>query len=57
MASARLYRGMHHLSDVAVAMVNGVLAGLLAWNWLRREPAGDTTTADEHAGMAAAHRG
>ena len=38
-ASARLYRGMHHLSDVLVAMVNGLIAGLLAWNWLRRDPA------------------
>jgi undecaprenyl-diphosphatase len=38
--TARLYRGMHHLSDVAVAMVNGLIACLLAWNWLRREPAG-----------------
>ena len=39
-ASARLYRGMHHLSDVTVAMVNGLVACLLAWGWLRREPAG-----------------
>ncbi|MBA2956445.1 phosphatase PAP2 family protein [Nocardioides sp. MAH-18] len=34
--TARLYRGMHHLSDVAVAMVNGLVACLLAWHWLRR---------------------
>lgn len=34
-ASARLYRGMHHLSDVIVAIVNGLIAGLLAWGWLR----------------------
>jgi undecaprenyl-diphosphatase len=38
-ASARLYRGMHHLSDVAVAIVNGLVACVLAWGWLRREPA------------------
>jgi len=38
--TARLYRGMHHLSDVCVAIVNGLVACLLAWNWLRREPAG-----------------
>jgi undecaprenyl-diphosphatase len=37
-ASARLYRGMHHVSDVAVAIVNGAIACLLAWQWLRREP-------------------
>ncbi|WP_036507754.1 phosphatase PAP2 family protein [Nocardioides sp. URHA0020] len=49
-ASARLYRGMHHLSDVAVAMVNGLLACLLAWGWLRREPAaGHDVAADEPA--------
>jgi undecaprenyl-diphosphatase len=42
--TARLYRGMHHLSDVCVAMVNGLLACLLAWNWLRRVPAGDDST-------------
>ena len=34
--SARLYRGMHHFSDVLVAMVNGLVACLLAWHWLRR---------------------
>ncbi|HRD59563.1 MAG TPA: phosphatase PAP2 family protein [Nocardioides sp.] len=44
--TARIYRGMHHLSDVAVAMVNGLVACLLAWHWLRRDP-GDTTAAPE----------
>ena len=39
--SARLYRGMHHLSDVLVAMVNGLVACVLAWGWLRREPAAE----------------
>ena len=33
---ARLYRGMHHLTDVLVGMVNGVVCALLAWYWLRR---------------------
>ena len=37
-ASARLYRGMHHLSDVIVAIVNGLVACVLAWGWLRRDP-------------------
>lgn len=37
-ASARLYRGMHHVSDVVVAIVNGLIAALLAWVWLRRAP-------------------
>jgi membrane-associated phospholipid phosphatase len=37
-ATARLYRGMHHVSDVSVAIVNGLIAALLAWGWLRRSP-------------------
>ena len=45
-ATARLYRGMHHLSDVSVAIVNGLIACLLAWNWLRREPARTGAPAD-----------
>jgi undecaprenyl-diphosphatase len=40
-ATARLYRGMHHFSDVAVAIVNGLIAGLLAWGWLRRDSSAD----------------
>src|SRR6478735_7445180 len=46
-ATARLYRGMHHLSDVSVAIVNGLVACLLAWNWLRREPAAGEAAAEE----------
>ena len=38
-ATARLYRGMHHVSDVVVAIVNGTVAALLAWCWLRRSEA------------------
>jgi membrane-associated phospholipid phosphatase len=38
-ATARLYRGMHHVSDLVVAIANGAVAALLAWCWLRR---GDT---------------
>lgn len=47
---ARLYRGAHHLSDILVGMLNGVLCALLAWNYLRREPkgagAGDATASE-----------
>ena len=32
---ARLYRGMHHVSDVAVAILNGLICALLAYNWYR----------------------
>ncbi|MEP9362110.1 phosphatase PAP2 family protein [Nocardioides sp. CN2-186] len=45
--SARLYRGMHHISDVLVAMVNGLIAGVLAWGWLRRDPARHDGASDE----------
>ena len=38
-AFARLYRGMHHLSDIAVGALNGIVCALLAWNYLRRRRA------------------
>jgi len=38
---ARLYRGMHHLVDILVGMVNGIVCALLAWNYLRRRTSGD----------------
>lgn len=44
-ASARLYRGMHHVSDVLMAIVNGLVAALLAWCWLRRSAEDDQTRA------------
>ena len=40
-AYARLYRGAHHLSDILVGILNGIVCALLAWNYLRREPATD----------------
>ncbi len=45
-ATARLYRGMHHLSDVSVAIVNGSIAALLAWGWLRRSPAATSSVTE-----------
>jgi membrane-associated phospholipid phosphatase len=45
-ASARVYRGMHQPTDVAVSLVNGSVCALLAWNYLRRDdPAGEPETA------------
>jgi membrane-associated phospholipid phosphatase len=38
-AFARLYRGMHHPSDVAMGALNGFTCALLAWGYLRRDPA------------------
>lgn len=34
----RLYRGMHHITDLLAGITNGVVCALLAWNYLRREP-------------------
>lgn len=39
--TARLYRGMHHVSDVMVAIANGLVAAVLAWCWLRRDTDAD----------------
>lgn len=36
---ARLYRGAHHLSDVVVGLLNGVVCALLAWGWFLRRRA------------------
>jgi undecaprenyl-diphosphatase len=38
---ARLYRGMHHVTDVGVGVINGIVSALLAWGYLRR---GDSRT-------------
>ena len=40
---ARLYRGAHHVSDIVVGILTGLLCALLAWNYLRRDPAGSTS--------------
>jgi len=40
-AYARLYRGMHHLVDILVGAVNGIVCALLAWNYLRRRTGSD----------------
>ena len=38
-AYSRLYRGMHHLSDVVVGVINGIVCCWLAWRYLRRDDA------------------
>ncbi|WP_029664260.1 phosphatase PAP2 family protein [Cellulomonas sp. KRMCY2] len=40
-AYSRLYRGMHHPSDVLVGMATGLVCAWLAWRYLRRD-AGQT---------------
>jgi membrane-associated phospholipid phosphatase len=42
-AYARLYRGMHHPTDVVVGVVNGLACAWLAWHYLRRERRGPRT--------------
>lgn len=41
---ARIYRGMHHVSDVTVGAINGVICAVLAWVALRRSPAASEST-------------
>lgn len=43
-AYARLYRGMHHLSDIIIGALNGLACALLAWGYLRRRRATATRT-------------
>ncbi|HMO10585.1 MAG TPA: phosphatase PAP2 family protein, partial [Actinotalea sp.] len=38
-AAARLYMGMHHVSDVVVGALNGAVCVWLGWHYLRRAPA------------------
>jgi membrane-associated phospholipid phosphatase len=48
-ATARLYRGMHRVSDLVVAIVNGSIAALLAWWWLRRSDAGSEDRSEDRS--------
>jgi membrane-associated phospholipid phosphatase len=34
-AFSRLYRGMHHVTDVSAGMLNGAICALLAYGWYR----------------------
>ena len=49
---ARLYRGMHHLLDILVGAVNGLVCALLAWNYLRRRTTGQRVTGSAREGLA-----
>jgi undecaprenyl-diphosphatase len=42
---ARLYRGAHHISDVLVGMVNGVVCAVLAYQWYRHRARAEETSA------------
>ncbi|MFC6240239.1 phosphatase PAP2 family protein [Knoellia sp. GCM10027112] len=51
---SRLYRGAHHLSDVLVGILNGVLCALLAYGWYRHRvrEAGTRTPQAETASVS-----
>lgn len=48
----RLYRGMHHLSDILIGMVNGIVCALLAWNYLRRRVVSSKGVSTDQPGHA-----
>ena len=54
-AYARLYRGMHHVTDVTVGFLNGLVCCLLAWHWLPRRARGESGRAGSRAADANAH--
>lgn len=52
---ARLYRGAHHVTDILMGAVNGLVCALLAWNYLRRDAHGvDHRAAGVTAGQSRA---
>ena len=51
-AWARLYRGMHHLVDILVGAVNGIVCALLAWHYLRRRTDSGRVGAKAHAAVS-----
>jgi undecaprenyl-diphosphatase len=48
-AYARLYRGAHHLTDILWGIVNGLVCAVLAWLYLRRDPARGSGVADRES--------
>jgi membrane-associated phospholipid phosphatase len=44
---ARLYRGMHHFTDVLVGFLNGIVCAVLAWGYLRRNGVSDGSGANQ----------
>jgi len=50
---ARLYRGMHHLTDVLVGMANGIVCAGLAWGWLKDRKTTRTASRGESAQTSA----
>jgi undecaprenyl-diphosphatase len=44
-AFARLYRGMHHITDIAAGLLNGIVCALLAYAWYRHRTRNQRLTA------------
>jgi membrane-associated phospholipid phosphatase len=49
-AFARLYRGMHHVSDISAGLLNGLVCALLAYSWYRYRTRSDRSIG--HSGSA-----
>ena len=47
--TARLYRGMHSLTDVSMGLLNGLVCAFLAWNYLRRDTSSATAPAESRS--------
>jgi membrane-associated phospholipid phosphatase len=47
---ARLYRGAHHISDVAAGLLNGLVCALLAHSWWRHRREAERTARELPAG-------
>jgi membrane-associated phospholipid phosphatase len=45
-AWARLYRGAHHVTDIAFGILNGLVCAVLAWLYLRRRSASSEDAAE-----------
>ncbi|MDN4480072.1 phosphatase PAP2 family protein [Demequina muriae] len=57
MAVSRIYRGMHHPTDVIMGLIVGATCALIAWNWLPTRDAAErvieATAADDSARASA----
>ncbi len=53
---ARLYRGMHHVTDVALGVFNGVACAFLAYGYLRRDGSHEDDETDAEESTATAGR-
>jgi membrane-associated phospholipid phosphatase len=55
-AFARLYRGMHYVTDVAAGLIAGIVCALLADGWYRHQARDTTAATAAPAGLSTPHR-